>query len=89
MKTIVVATKNTEKLKEMMDAFRDLPVTLFPLSQFGDLPDAVRCYRLHPGCQAGLAPPCARACASKRLCRRGEFYGRARHQRHGQAVLSV
>lgn len=41
MKTIVVATKNAGKLKEMMDAFRDLPVTLLPLSQFGDLPDAV------------------------------------------------
>ena len=41
MKTIVVATKNAGKLREMMDAFRDLPVTLLPLSQFGDLPDAV------------------------------------------------
>ena len=41
MKTIVVATKNAGKLREMMDAFQDLPVTLLPLSQFGDLPDAV------------------------------------------------
>lgn len=41
MKTIVVATKNAGKLREMMEAFRDLPVTLVPLSQFGDLPDAV------------------------------------------------
>lgn len=41
MKTIAVATKNAGKLREMMDAFRGLPVTLLPLSHFGDLPDAV------------------------------------------------
>ena len=41
MKTIAVATKNAGKLREMMDAFRGLPVTLLPLFHFGDLPDAV------------------------------------------------
>ena len=41
MKKIVVATKNKGKIKEMMQAFADLPVELVPLSAFGELPDAV------------------------------------------------
>ncbi len=41
MKTIVVATKNQGKLREMTRAFRGLPVRLEPLSAFGALPDAV------------------------------------------------
>ena len=41
MKKIVVATKNKGKIREMMDAFSELPVELVPLSDFGELPDAV------------------------------------------------
>ena len=41
MKTIVIATKNKGKIREMTEAFEGLPVKLVPLSEFGDLPDAV------------------------------------------------
>ena len=41
MKTIVIATKNKGKIREMTQAFKELPVKLVPLSDFGDLPDAV------------------------------------------------
>ena len=41
MKTIVIATKNKGKIREMTQAFEGLPVKLVPLSDFGDLPDAV------------------------------------------------
>ncbi len=41
MKTIVIATKNKGKVREMTQAFRGLPVKLVPLSDFGELPDAV------------------------------------------------
>ncbi|MBQ7516549.1 MAG: RdgB/HAM1 family non-canonical purine NTP pyrophosphatase [Schwartzia sp.] len=40
-KKIVVATKNPGKVREMMNAFQNLPVELLPLSAFGDLPEAV------------------------------------------------
>lgn len=41
MKTIVIATKNKGKIREMTQAFSSLPVKLVPLSDFGELPDAV------------------------------------------------
>ncbi len=41
MKTIVIATKNKGKIREMEKAFSELPVRLLPLSDFGNLPDAV------------------------------------------------
>lgn len=41
MKTIVIATKNKGKIREMKQAFRNLPIQLLPLSDFGNLPDAV------------------------------------------------
>ncbi len=41
MKTIVIATKNKGKIREMTQAFEGLPVKLVPLSEFGELPDAV------------------------------------------------
>lgn len=41
MKTIVIATKNEGKIREMKQAFRNLPIQLLPLSDFGNLPDAV------------------------------------------------
>ena len=41
MKTIVIATKNKGKIREMTQAFEGLPVKLVPLSDFGELPDAV------------------------------------------------
>ena len=41
MKKIVIATKNPGKLREMRDAFKNLPVEIFSLADFGDLPDAV------------------------------------------------
>ena len=41
MKKIVIATKNQGKIREMMEAFRDLPVEVVSLASFGDLPDAV------------------------------------------------
>lgn len=40
MKTIVIATKNKGKIREMTQAFEGLPVKLVPLSDFGELPDA-------------------------------------------------
>lgn len=41
MKKIVVATKNKGKIREMINAFEGLDIELVPLSEFGDLPDAV------------------------------------------------
>ncbi len=41
MKTIVIATKNKGKIREMTQAFEGLPVKLVPLSDFGELPDAI------------------------------------------------
>ena len=41
LKTIVIATKNKGKIREMEQAFEGLPVKLVPLSDFGALPDAV------------------------------------------------
>ncbi len=41
MKKIVIATKNEGKLREMRNAFSDLPVEIVALSSFGSLPDAV------------------------------------------------
>lgn len=41
MKKIIVATKNQGKIKEMINAFKSLPVELHSLSEFGPLPDAV------------------------------------------------
>ena len=41
LKTIVIATKNKGKIREMTQAFHELPVKLVPLSDFGMLPDAV------------------------------------------------
>lgn len=41
MKTVVIATKNKGKIREMTQAFSCLPVKLIPLSDFGELPDAV------------------------------------------------
>ncbi|MBQ1509381.1 MAG: RdgB/HAM1 family non-canonical purine NTP pyrophosphatase [Selenomonadaceae bacterium] len=41
MKKIVIATKNKGKLREMTDAFRDLPVKVLSLADFGELPEAV------------------------------------------------
>ena len=41
MKKIIVATKNQGKIKEMINAFNNLPVELHSLSEFGPLPDAV------------------------------------------------
>ena len=41
MKKIVIATKNKGKLREMTEAFADLPVEVVSLADFGDLPDAV------------------------------------------------
>ncbi|MBP5200786.1 MAG: RdgB/HAM1 family non-canonical purine NTP pyrophosphatase [Schwartzia sp.] len=41
MKTIVIATKNEGKIREMKQAFSNLPIQLLPLSDFGNLPDAV------------------------------------------------
>ena len=41
MKTIVIATKNKGKIREMKDAFANLSLNLVPLSDFGSLPDAV------------------------------------------------
>ncbi len=41
MKKIVIATKNQGKIREMKDAFANLPLALVPLSDFGILPDAV------------------------------------------------
>ena len=41
MKKIIVATKNQGKIKEMINAFKNLPVELHSLSEFGPLPDAI------------------------------------------------
>ncbi len=41
MKRIVIATKNEGKLREMRNAFAELPVEVAALSDFGSLPDAV------------------------------------------------
>ncbi len=41
MKRIVIATKNKGKLREMTEAFSDLPVEIVSLEKFGNLPDAV------------------------------------------------
>ena len=41
LKKIIVATKNQGKVKEMINAFKNLPVELHSLSEFGNLPDAV------------------------------------------------
>lgn len=41
MKKIVIATKNKGKIREMTAAFDGLPIVLVPLSEFGNLPDAV------------------------------------------------
>ena len=49
MKTIVIATKNKGKIREMAQAFARLPVKLVPLSDFGDLPEDWEC----PVCGAG------------------------------------
>ena len=40
-KKIVLATKNPGKIREMQNAFDELPIELIPLSDFGELPDAV------------------------------------------------
>ena len=40
-KKIVLATKNEGKIRELKDAFADLPVELVPLAAFGDLPEAI------------------------------------------------
>ena len=40
-KKIVLATTNAGKVREMRDAFQALPVEIVPLSEFGDLPEAV------------------------------------------------
>ncbi len=41
VKKIVIATKNKGKIREMKDSFRELPVEIVALSDFGELPDAV------------------------------------------------
>ena len=41
MKAIIIATKNKGKIREMTQAFEGLPIKLLPLSDFGELPDAV------------------------------------------------
>ena len=41
MKKIVIATKNKGKLREMTEAFAELPVEIVSLEDFGELPDAV------------------------------------------------
>ena len=41
MKKIVIGTKNEKKLLELRNAFSDLPVEIVPITEFGDLPDAV------------------------------------------------
>ena len=41
MKKIVIATKNQGKLREMTEAFANLPVKILSLADFGELPDAV------------------------------------------------
>lgn len=41
MKTIVIATKNKGKIKEMIQEFAELPVSIKALAEFGSFPDAV------------------------------------------------
>lgn len=41
MKTIIIATKNKGKIKELIDAFADLPVNIKSLAEYPDLPEAV------------------------------------------------
>ncbi|TCS79707.1 XTP/dITP diphosphatase [Pectinatus cerevisiiphilus] len=41
MKTIIIATKNKGKVKEMEAAFDGLPIIVRALSEFGELPSAV------------------------------------------------
>ncbi len=41
MKTIVIATKNKGKIRELEQSFANLPVRLVPLSDYGELPDAI------------------------------------------------
>lgn len=41
MKKIVIATKNKGKLREMTEAFSELPVEVISLEDFGEIPDAV------------------------------------------------
>ncbi|WP_196592495.1 RdgB/HAM1 family non-canonical purine NTP pyrophosphatase [Pectinatus sottacetonis] len=41
MKTIVIATKNKGKIKEMIKEFADLPVNVRALTELGNLPDAI------------------------------------------------
>lgn len=41
MKKIVIATRNQGKVREMLEAFADLPVELISLAEFGDIPEPV------------------------------------------------
>ena len=41
MKTVVIATKNKDKLIEMKNAFNELPVEVMSLLDFDEMPDAV------------------------------------------------
>ena len=41
MKKIVLASKNSDKIKEMRLALKDLPLEILSLADFDDLPDAV------------------------------------------------
>ena len=41
LKKIVIGTKNEKKLLELKDAFKELPVEIVSVAEFGDLPDAV------------------------------------------------
>ncbi|MDQ0204436.1 RdgB/HAM1 family non-canonical purine NTP pyrophosphatase [Pectinatus haikarae] len=41
MKTIIIATKNKGKIREMAEEFAELPVIIRALDEFGELPDAV------------------------------------------------
>ena len=40
MKKIIIATKNKSKIVEMQTAFKNQPIQIISLSDFGDLPDA-------------------------------------------------
>ena len=41
MKEIVIATRNSGKIREMINAFSELPIEIKSLADFGELPDAV------------------------------------------------
>ena len=41
MKKIVIATKNQGKIRELCEAFADLPVEILSLTDFGEIKDAV------------------------------------------------